>query len=72
MTKPIYITAQWGRGEGAMKVEIYLQRASQRIVFEKATNSYQKGDFFCVFLAEENKVYKYPMDTIFNIKEDYK
>lgn len=54
-----------------MKVEIYLQRTSQRIVFENATNTYQKGDLFCVFLKEENKVYKYPMSTIFNIKESY-
>jgi len=55
-----------------MKVEIFLQKASQRITFDNATNTYQKGDLFCVYLKEENKVYKYPISTIFNIKEDYK
>jgi hypothetical protein len=55
-----------------MKVEIYLQKASQRIIFENVTNTYQKGDFFCVYLKKENKVYKYPINSLFNIKEDYK
>ena len=53
-----------------MKVEIYLQKASQRIVFENASNTYQKGDLFCVYLKEENKVYKYPLVSIFNIKKE--
>jgi hypothetical protein len=54
-----------------MKVEIYLQRTSQRIVFENATNTYQKGDLFCVYLKSENTVYKYPIASLFNVKESY-
>ena len=54
-----------------MKVEIYLQRTSQRIVFEDAKNTYQKGDMYCVYTKDEF-VYKYPMQTIFNVKESYK
>lgn len=54
-----------------MKVEIFLQKASQRIIFENATNTYQKGDLFCVYLKDEDRVYKYPLKTIFNVKESY-
>lgn len=54
-----------------MKVQIYLKETSQRIEFENATNTYTKGPLFCVYLKEENKVYKYPVDTIFNITESY-
>lgn len=55
-----------------MKVEIYLKETSQRITFENATNAYTKGPLYCVFLKEENVVYKYPVDSIFNVKETYK
>jgi hypothetical protein len=54
-----------------MKVEVYLQETSQRIVFEKASNTYTKGPLFCVYIKEENVVYKYPISNIFNIKESY-
>lgn len=54
-----------------MKVEIYLFETSQRIVFENATNTYTKGPLFCVYLKEENKVYKYPLANIFNVAESY-
>lgn len=55
-----------------MKVEIYLQETSQRIVFENASNTYTKGPFYYVYLREENVVYKYPVEHIFNVKESYK
>lgn len=55
-----------------MKVEIYLQETSQRITFENATNTYTKGPMFCVYLKDENVVYKYPVASIFNVKETYK
>lgn len=55
-----------------MKVEIYLQETSQRIAFENATNTYTKGPMFCVYLKDENVVYKYPVASIFNVKETYK
>lgn len=54
-----------------MKVEIYLQETSQRITFENATNTYTKGPLYCVYLKDENTVYKYPLSTIFNVKESY-
>lgn len=54
-----------------MKVEIYLNETSQRIVYEHATNTYTKGPFYCVYLKDENTVYKYPVDHIFNVKESY-
>lgn len=54
-----------------MKVQIYLMETSQRIEFKNATNTYTKGPFYCVYLKEENKVYKYPVDHIFNVCEDY-
>lgn len=54
-----------------MKVEIYLQETSQRIVFENATNTYTKGPLYCVYLKDENVVYKYPVANLFNVKETY-
>lgn len=54
-----------------MKVEIFLMETSQRITFEKATNTYTKGSFYCVYLKDENVVYKYPVDYLFNVKESY-
>lgn len=54
-----------------MKVQIYLKETSQRIEFENATNTYTKGPLYCVYLREENKVYKYPIDNIFNVTEEY-
>lgn len=54
-----------------MKVQIYLKETSQRIEFENVTNTYTKGPLFCVYLKNENKVYKYPIDNIFNITESY-
>lgn len=54
-----------------MKVEIYLQETSQRIVFENATNTYTKGPLYCVYLKDEGVVYKYPVSNLFNVKETY-
>lgn len=54
-----------------MKVQIYLKETSQRIEFENVTNAYTKGLLYCVFLRDENKVYKYPLDNILNVCETY-
>lgn len=66
-----------GKGND-LKVRIYLKETSQPIVFNAAHNTYQKGDFFCVFvksnpgvIKNEGVVYKYPMQNIFNVKETY-
>jgi len=54
-----------------MNVQIYLKETSQRIEFENVENTYTKGPFYCVYLKSENKVYKYPLDNIFNVCESY-
>lgn len=54
-----------------MKVELYLKETSQRIVFDNATNTYTKGDFYCVYLKDEGVVYKYPVANMFNVRETY-
>lgn len=53
-----------------MKVEIHLNEQSQPIVVENVINTYQKGDLFCVYCKDE--VYKFPINHIFRIKENYK
>jgi hypothetical protein len=55
-----------------MKVKVRLLTTSQPIVFENVENTYTKDGFFCVYLKEENKVFKYPAINIFNVEEDYK
>lgn len=52
-----------------MLVHIRLYQTSQPIVLE-AKNTYQKGDFFCVYLVN-GKVKKYPLVHIFEVEEDY-
>lgn len=54
-----------------MIVEIFLKETSQRIKFENATNTYTKGPLYCVYIKDENIVYKYPIENIFNVKESY-
>ena len=54
-----------------MKVEIYLKETSQRINFEDVKNAYTKGKFYCVYTKDE-WVYKYPIESIFNVRESYK
>jgi len=54
-----------------MRVEIRLRETSQPRIFENVENTYQKGDFFCVYLKCENKVIKIPIGLIFDIIEDY-
>jgi len=52
-----------------IKVKVRLQQTSQSIEID-AKNTYQKGDFFCIYTVE-NKVRKFPISTIFEIEEDY-
>ena len=55
-----------------MKVEIQLKETSQPLV-HIAFNTYEKGSLYCVFVRGENaeKVYKYPIENIFRVVEDY-
>lgn len=50
------------------KVQVQLKETSQPIE-HAATNSYEKGGFFCVY--EGQRVFKYPTSTIFRVVEDY-
>lgn len=54
-----------------MKTRVHMQSQSQGIEFNDVTNTYTKDGLFCVYLAEENLVYKYPLCNIFSIKEEY-
>ena len=54
-----------------MKVEIHLKEQSQPILIKDVINTYQKGSLFCIYV-KDNDVYKFPIDNIFRIKEDYK
>lgn len=51
-----------------MKVIIYLKETSQSIEYS-ARNTYQKGDMYCVY--DGKLVYKYPIQNIWRIVEDY-
>jgi hypothetical protein len=54
------------------KVTISLKETSSPIVHNSVTNTYTKGDLFCVMIYElgELKVVKYPIGNIFRIIED--
>ena len=53
-----------------MKVSIQLNNSSQPIEHE-FTNTYQKGDLYCVYCKQEERTYKYPIINIWRIAEDY-
>ena len=53
-----------------MKVKIRFRDASQAKEFSDVLNTYQKGDFYCIYRSNDT-VKKYPIDTIFDIDEDY-
>lgn len=55
-----------------MKVKVSLITTSQAIVHNNVTNTYTKDGLYCVYIQEDNKVYKYPTLNIFKIEEDYK
>ena len=50
-----------------MKVEVWMQKSSQPIVFEDAKATYQKGDMFCI--AHGNTRTKYPINSLYQVKE---
>ena len=54
-----------------MDIEIYLGVTSQKIKHRGVANTYQKGSLFCVYVPNLNKVYKYPIDHIWRVEEDY-
>ena len=52
-----------------INVSIDLKETSQAVTY-RAKNTYTKGPFYCV-QAENGKVYKHPLDTIWRVAEDY-
>ena len=52
------------------KTSIQLKESSQPIEHE-FTNTYQKGDLYCVYDSAKEVTYKYPIQNIWRIKEDY-
>ena len=53
-----------------MKVSIQLKESSQPIT-HSFVNTYQKGDFYCVYDSKAETTYKYPLANIWRIAEDY-
>jgi hypothetical protein len=54
-----------------MIVAVTLRETSQPIVHEEVTNAYTKGDLYCVYIQKSNRVYKYPLVSIWRIEESY-
>jgi len=52
------------------EVEIHL-KPSSRTIDHRAVNTYEKGSFYCVE-DPKGKVYKYPVNDIWRIKQDMK
>ena len=52
-----------------MKVSVHLRETSQPVEHD-AANAYTKGPFYCVYVLGEG-VYKYPVEHIWRVKEDY-
>ena len=54
-----------------MKIWVSLFETSQPILHKDVTNTYQKGNFYCVYVEAKNLVYKYPLKNIFRVVEEY-
>lgn len=58
-----------------MKIEVHTRGASNPVTYYNVENAYQKGDFYCVIVAnpgEESVVYKHPLPTIWRVVETYR
>ena len=57
-----------------MNISIQRNESSQAITHTNAVNAYQKGDMYCVMCKDEQGKYisyKYPINSIFRVVEDY-
>lgn len=54
--------------EEYMKVTVHLYTHARPIQLDGVRNTYQKGDLFCVRLAD-NSVHKFPLQHIFRVVE---
>jgi len=70
----------------AIRLTVHLKTQSQPIAHNNVLNTYQKGDFYCVYVAGaiirasdgsvplatgDEKTYKYPIGDIFRVIEEY-
>jgi hypothetical protein len=51
-------------------VWLHLKNQSQPITYEHVKNTYEKESFFCIY-TEEELVFKYPVEDIWRITEQY-
>ena len=51
-------------------VEVRLTQSSFPIIHTNVINAYTKGKLYCIY-RNDNKVYKYPIQHIFAVIEDY-
>ena len=51
-------------------VKVWLDLSGEPIIHNGAI-SYQKGDFFCVYEEDKERVFKYPIAHIWRIEESY-
>ena len=54
-----------------MKIEVHLTAQSRPITHSDVTNAYTKDGFYCVFIHDKNRVFKYPQVNIFRVIEEY-
>ena len=53
-----------------IRVDVHLRESSQPLIYTDVLNTYQKGDMFVIYTANE-KSFKHPMSTIWRVIEDY-
>jgi hypothetical protein len=53
-----------------MVVVIELKETSQALTYENVSNTYTKGDLYCVYV--DGLVYKFPLGNIWRITETYR
>jgi hypothetical protein len=58
------------RKEYVRTVKVFLQLCNVPFIHEYA-QTYQKGDMFCVLELHNCRVFKYPVNSIFRVEEDY-
>ena len=56
------------------QIEVWLKETSEPIIHQ-AANTYTKGPFYCVYcwnlVLEVERVFKYPVQNIFRVVEEY-
>jgi hypothetical protein len=53
-----------------MKIFVQMKDANQPLVHD-FINAYEKGSFLCVVTEDGAKVFKYPIENIWRVIEDY-